>query len=126
MARLFIIGGLLVAGVINLLPVAGVLGTPWLQTLYGIPIASFDLAILLQHRAILFGIVGTLLIAAIFLPALRVAAILAGGVSMGSFVAIAWAVGNYNALLSRIIVADVIGLIALAVALVGMRQLHRI
>ncbi|MGL4324919.1 MAG: hypothetical protein ACRCTD_12850 [Beijerinckiaceae bacterium] len=105
--------GLLVAGIINLLPVAGVFGGPWLQSLYAIQIGSADLEILLRHRALLFGIIGVLLISAVFRPSLRGAALFSGAASMVSFIAIAWLVGGYNPLLSRIIVADLAGLAAL-------------
>ena len=111
--------GLLVAGIINLLPVAGVLGVPWLQSLYAIQIGTVDIEILLRHRALLFGIIGVVLIAAVFRPSLRGVALFAGAASMASFIAIALLVGGYNPLLSRIIVADVAGLAALIPAIVS-------
>ena len=52
---------LLIAGVIHLLPLPGVLGTGNLARLYGITVSDPNTAILLQHRALLFGILGALL-----------------------------------------------------------------
>lgn len=126
MQRRFVALGLLVAGIINLLPLPGALGASWLQSLYGIQIGSPDLQILLQHRAILFGIVGALLIAAIFVPTLRPAAMIAGAVSMVSFIVIAAAVGGYNSWLSRVVAADIVGLLALVVSFFGSRAAMRV
>ena len=49
---------LLITGVINFAPVAGVLTPGMLEKLYGISGLSNDLFILMHHRALLFGIVG--------------------------------------------------------------------
>ena len=58
---------LLVAGVIHLLPLPGALGAGALARLYGLEPAALadpNLALLLRHRAVLFGVVGALLVAA--------------------------------------------------------------
>jgi len=107
---------LFLAGVIHLLPLPGVLGADTLVTLYGIAVDGKNLEILLRHRAILFGILGSLLLAAIFRPALRPAAILAGLASTASFLVIAWQAGDYNAQLARVLGADVLALLCLLVA----------
>jgi hypothetical protein len=111
--------GLAIAGVINLLPVTGVLGASWLKSLYGLEIASSDLEILLRHRALLFGIVGVLLLLAVFRPALRVTALAVGAASMASFIVVALIVGGYTPAIGKIIMADVIGLFALIPASVA-------
>jgi len=98
----------LLAGLANLLPVAGVLSAGRLRALYGVGLEDANLVILMRHRAILFGIVGGLLVASAFHAPLRPAALLAGLISMLSFVAIAWLVGGYNAELRRIIVIDLV------------------
>jgi hypothetical protein len=72
--------------------------------------------ILLQHRAVLFGLLGVLLIVAAFRPELRAVALIAGLVSTVSFLAIAWGVGGYNAQVARVVVADVLALVLLLVA----------
>ena len=106
---------LLVAAV-NLLPVAGVLSKARLEGLYGVPIPDADLEILLRHRAVLFAIVGGLLVAAAFHPPLRPAAVAAGLASMLSFVALAFWVGGSNAALRRVALVDVAASLALVAA----------
>jgi hypothetical protein len=105
--------GLAVAAVINLLPVSGVLGPSWLKSLYGLEIVSSDLEILLRHRALLFGIVGTLLLLSVFRPALRATALGVGATSMVSFIVVALIVGGYSPAIGKIIMVDIIGLLAL-------------
>ncbi|HEU4430681.1 MAG TPA: hypothetical protein VFT98_18110 [Myxococcota bacterium] len=46
---------LLLVGLLNLAPVAGVLGGERLQALYGVGASDSQLVILLRHRALLFG-----------------------------------------------------------------------
>ena len=54
--------GLVVAGVINSIPLIGVLSNSQLERLYGPGIAKADptTIVLLRHRAVLFGIVGSI------------------------------------------------------------------
>lgn len=108
---------LLIAALIHLLPVSGVLGTERLAALYGLVIEEANLQILMRHRAVLFGIVGGLLLAAVFVPGLRVAALVAGLVSVLSFLVLAWQVGGANAQIARVVMADWIALAALAIGL---------
>lgn len=111
-AKLVVIG-LVVAGIINLLPTIGVAGVGRLQALYGFEIANPDLEILLRHRAVLFGIVGVLLLAAALLSELRDVAALVAAASMASFIIVALIVGNYGPAIGKIMIADIIGLLAL-------------
>ncbi len=108
--------GLLVAAAIHLLPLSGVLGGERLALLYGIPVEGADLQILLRHRAVLFGLLGGLLLVAAFRRSLQVLALVAGLVSALSFLVLAWSVGGYNAEIARVFRADVIAVIALAVS----------
>jgi hypothetical protein len=105
--------GLAVAGIINLLPTIGATGAGGLRSLYGFEIANPDLEILLRHRAVLFGIVGALLLAAAIRPGLREVAALVAGASMASFIVIALLVGGYGPAIGKIVIAGVIGLLAL-------------
>lgn len=59
------------AGVIKVTPVIGVLGAERLQALYQMPFDGLDLLLLMRHRAVLFGVVGGLLLVAAFRPSLR-------------------------------------------------------
>lgn len=107
---------LLVAGLIHLLPLPGVLGVAQLERLYGVAIDGPDLEILLRHRAVMFGLLGTLLVAAAFRPEWRALAIAAGLVSVVAFLAIALAVGGYGAAIHRVVVADVVAIACLVLA----------
>ena len=72
----------------------------------------------MRHRAILFGIVGGLLLAAAFHPALRTAAVAAGLTSMLSFVVIAMLQGGANPQIDRVVWVDVVASAALIAAAV--------
>lgn len=113
--RLLVSSMLLVVGVIHLLPVTGVLSAERLAALYGVAVDDPNLAILLRHRAVLFGLLGALLVAAAFLPAWQPAAFIAGFASVVSFLWLAWATGSYNPLIGRVVAADLVALGCLVV-----------
>jgi len=113
---------LILVGVIHLLPLSGALSRERLAALYDVPVEGPDLTILLRHRAILFGLLGAFLLYAAFVPALQAMAIIAGLVSVLSFIAIAASVGGYNAAIRRVVIADRIAVVALVVA-AGLRLL---
>src|SRR4030095_17183156 len=87
----------LLVGLGNLLPVAGVRAAARLEALYGVAIGDPNLLVLMRHRAVLFAIVGVLLVAAAFRPAWRAASLAAGWASMVSFVTLAWLGGGGHA-----------------------------
>ncbi|MFN6169665.1 MAG: phosphopantetheine adenylyltransferase, partial [Burkholderiales bacterium] len=57
---------LVVVAIIHLVPLSGLLGTERLAVLYGIQIEEPNLAILMRHRAVLFGLLGVFLLYAAF------------------------------------------------------------
>jgi hypothetical protein len=116
---------LLVVAVIHLLPVAGVLGSERLATLYGISFSEPNLAILMRHRAVLFGLLGLFFLVAAFRPALQPVAFGAGLVSVLSFLWLAWSVGSYNAQVARVFAADVIALACLVVGVAAYAYVQR-
>lgn len=107
---------LLVTGVIHLLPLAGVTGAPRLATLYGVDIADPNLVLLMRHRAVLFGLLGVYLCGAAFRPAWRTSALVAGFVSVVSFLVLAWMTAGTNVQLDRVVIADLVALACLVVA----------
>ena len=110
---------LVVAGVIHLLPLPGALGAGTLARLYGLDPAALadpNLALLLRHRAVLFGVVGLLLVAAAFDATLRRPALVAGFVSAGAFLVLAQLERGTNAQLGRVVAADVVALACLLAA----------
>jgi hypothetical protein len=104
----------LVAAVINLAPLTGAFAPERMTALYGVSLDDPNLQILMRHRAVLFGLVGGLLLAAAFHPPLRTLGYVAGFTSMVSFLLIAWLVGGYSAEIRRVILLDELGIAALA------------
>lgn len=112
-----IITGLFVlVGIIHLLPVLGVAGGERLSALYNLSLEEPNIAILMRHRAVLFGLMGLFFLYAAFYPAYQWLALFAGVVSVLSFVGLAWSTGGYNAALQRVVMADIVALIALLLA----------
>jgi hypothetical protein len=104
----------LVAAAINLAPLLGAVSPGRMAALYGVSLDDPNLEILMRHRAVLFGLVGGLLLVAAFHPPLRMVGYAAGFSSMLSFLLIAWRVGGYGVEIQRVVLMDVIGIAALA------------
>ncbi len=113
---------LLLAGVINALPFIGVLGAERLQALYAMPFDDANLRILMRHRAVLFGLLGGAMIAAVFIPHWRTPMAVAGLISMVSFIAISTMEGGSSEAIRRVVLADVIASLLLAAALLWARR----
>jgi hypothetical protein len=107
-----------VAGIIHLLPLAGVLGTERLVSLYGLPFDDPNLQIMMRHRAVLFGLLGAFLLLGAFRVEYRLLASVAGLASALSFLWLAWSTGGYNTAIGRVVAADVLAVACLAAALV--------
>ncbi|MFN8987812.1 MAG: phosphopantetheine adenylyltransferase [Burkholderiales bacterium] len=116
---------LVVVAIIHLVPLSGLLGTERLAVLYGIQIEEPNLAILMRHRAVLFGLLGVFLLYAAFRPTFQPAAFVAGFVSVLSFLYLAWSVGGYNAQIGRVFTADIVALVCLVVGAIGYAYLTR-
>lgn len=112
--------GLIIAGVIHLLPVPGLIGSDWLTRLYGVVIVDRDLTIMMRHRALLFGLLGLFLVAAAFRPDWQWLALAAGLVSAIGFIVIAQLVGDYSTSLFRVVLFDIVAIVALAIAGIGL------
>jgi hypothetical protein len=108
---------LALVALIHLAPLAGVLGAARMEAAYGVEIAGPDLALLMRHRAVLFGLLGGLMLAAIFVQALQPWALGLALLSAGAFVLLAWATPGHNANLARVAMVDVA---AVVFALVGL------
>ncbi|MBM4206369.1 MAG: phosphopantetheine adenylyltransferase [Gammaproteobacteria bacterium] len=106
---------ILVVAVIHLLPVIGVSGQERLQALYGARIDSPDLLILMRHRAILFGLLGAVLVIAAFRTELQGFALIAGAVSIVSFLLIALTADSYGPQIQRVVLMDWVALVATAI-----------
>ncbi|MEM1091700.1 MAG: phosphopantetheine adenylyltransferase [Pseudomonadota bacterium] len=112
-------------GLINFLPVIGVIGAAQLHRLYQVSITDTDLTLLMQHRALLLGIVGALMVAAAFRTELRTAAALAGLTSMVGYLLIIGLGDTSNASLIKVAGIDVAAVVILLAALAGDVTLRR-
>jgi hypothetical protein len=115
LASLIVSVSLFIAGVVHLLPLSGVFGGDRIAALYGFDVSNTNLSILLRHRAVLFGLLGALMIVASFTRTLQAVALIAGLVSVVSFIVIANAEGQYNDAIRRVVQVDWFLLIALIV-----------
>jgi len=114
----WLVQAMLVAGaLIHLPPVLGLLGVAQMERAYGVALPGPDLAVLMRHRALMFGLLGGIMLLAVFVPALQVWALLLALLSAGGFVALAFATPGRNAQLARIAWVDVA---AALFALVGL------
>ncbi|MCP3959803.1 MAG: phosphopantetheine adenylyltransferase [bacterium] len=110
---------LILVAIIHLMPLVGVLGSERLEALYGITVDEPNLLILMRHRAVLFGILGTFMVVAAWTPALRTAAFAMGFASVVSFLWLAWSTGGSNAEIGRVVAVDVAALFLLLLGLVA-------
>ena len=106
---------LAIVAIIHLLPLSGAIGSERLASLYGISFDEPNIAILMRHRAVLFGLLGLFMLFAAFAPRFQVAAFVLGFVSVVSFLWLASSVGGYNAAVGRIVTADIVALVCLVV-----------
>lgn len=116
----YVVGAsLLIAGIIHLLPLSGVLGSAQLAALYGMRFDEPNIAILMRHRAVLFGLIGGFMLLAAFRPALRTSALVGGAVSVASFLVLAMTAERYNAQLHRVVLIDAALLVCLLVGAIA-------
>jgi hypothetical protein len=111
---------LVMVAVIHLLPAVGVGGRAPLERLYGTAVDEPNLLVLMRHRAVRFGLLGAFLLAAAFDQRLHFAGVVAGLVSVGSFLVLASRTGAMNAHARRICVVDAVA----AACLLGGLLLH--
>jgi hypothetical protein len=108
---------LLAVGLINIAPVIGVISAQKLESAYSVTLASNDLAILLRHRALLFGILGAFIFYSAFHPFYQPAAMLMSGASMIGFALLVLATGDYNGAIGKVLFIDILGILFLLAAM---------
>lgn len=111
-----------VVGVIHLLPLVGVLGAERLNTLYGIAVGEPNLALLMRHRAVLFGLLGGVMLAGALHEPWRLLAYGLAWVSVVSFMLLAASQPGLNAAVLRVVKVDWVAVVFL---LVGTAALWR-
>lgn len=110
---------LLTAAIIHALPAMGMLGANWLHKLYGIEFTEPNTLLLMQHRALLFGVVALVFLYAIFQPDYRVFALLLGLITTVGFVVLALPFEAHNALIVRVAKIDVVVIMFLVAGLLN-------
>ncbi len=105
-----------IAALIHLPPVIGVLGVAGMEKAYGTRIEGSELAILMRHRAVLLGLLGALLVAAIVDHDLRAAAIVGCLVSDVAFALLCLAHRDHDPAIERILKPDLVSIVVLLVA----------
>jgi hypothetical protein len=109
---------LFVVGLINFLPLIGVLSGAKIAQTYAVELASNDLIILMRHRALLFGLVGGFVLYSIFEPQFQTAALTMAGISMLGFLVIMYSVGGYNASINKVAMVDIVGIVCLILVII--------
>ena len=118
-SRYIVTVSLVIVGIIHVLPLIGVLGAERLAMLYGIPVDEANLEILLRHRAVLFGILGCTFLYAAFKPKFQLFALIAGFVSVNSFLWLVQASEDFNEQIQGVFYADVVALVSLIVGAIA-------
>lgn len=106
---------LLVVGIIHLLPLSGILGVDQLNSLYGLQIGDINTETLLQHRAVLFGLLGSFIIYSIKRTDIQELALIAGLVSVVTFMGIVLGNEPVNAPIMKVFYVDAVALVLLII-----------
>ena len=108
---------LFATGIINFLPALLAILPSRIKNSYGIEVPDASVALLMRHRAVLFGIIGGFMMYAAFQPAYFSLATLMGLLSMASFVLLYFAVGkNVHQELKVVVKMDIFAAVILVTA----------
>ncbi len=109
-------GLIIIIGIIHLLPIIGIMGAERLSSLYGLTIREPNLVLLMQHRAVLFGLLGAFFILSAFQSSLQPYTFAGGFISILSFLFLAWISPQNNGAIQKVVMVDIIALICLIAA----------
>lgn len=107
---------LVIVGLINFIPVAGVLSVQKLEGAYNIALSSNELMILMRHRALLFGVLGGFILYSAFVPSYQTTAMIMAGISMVGFAVLAHSATGFNTSINKVLIVDYVGIFFLAIA----------
>lgn len=116
MTERILTGCLLLVALIHLMPTIGVMSAGKLISLYEVDINNANLELLMRHRAVLFGLLGSFIAYAAFHPHLHALALIAGFASVLSFLYLSYSIGTLNSAMQKVVVADLVALLALIIA----------
>jgi hypothetical protein len=108
---------LFIVGIINLSPLIVFFDFAKTVELYGVPIDGESLIILMRHRAVLLGLVGSALICAAFKPEFRPFAIALALVSKLTFIFLTFTASDYSVEVGQVALIDVGAIVFLAAVL---------
>ena len=112
---------LFLAGIINLIPSLLAFLPDKISKSYGIEIPNGNYELLLRHRAILFGIIGGLIIYAAIVKKYYEIATTVGLISMGSFILLYVLIDkDINSELTKVMMFDVVATVILCIGLLLM------
>ena len=115
---------LITVGLINFLPVIGIISAGKLSAAYAVELIGNDIVILMRHRALLFGLIGGFMLYSVWKPSYQSVAMVMAAISMLGFLFFVAAADHYNASITKIAIIDLIGLAGLAIA-AGLKYLSR-
>lgn len=99
-----------ILALVHLVPALAALAPSRISRLYGIDPGDKSLLVLLQHRAILLGLVGAAFASAAHLESVRWPVLIGGSMSMVGFIIITAAHGQLKSRLGRIALIDAMAL----------------
>jgi heme A synthase len=107
---------LFISGIINILPSLLAFLPDKISKSYGIEIPNANYELLLRHRAILFGIIGGLMIYSALVKKYYELSTIAGLVSMTSFILLYFIIGkDINQELNKVMMIDVVATVILCI-----------
>jgi hypothetical protein len=106
---------LFLAGVINFIPSSLAFLPKKINASYGINVTDGNLELLLRHRAVLFGIIGGLMIFSAISKRYYDLSVIIGSISMVSFVILYYSIGTINDELKKVMLFDVAAIVVLAI-----------
>jgi hypothetical protein len=110
---------LFIAGVINLLPSVLAFLPDKISKSYGIEIPNENYELLLRHRAILFGIIGGLMIYSAVAKKHYEVSTFIGLISMVSFIVLFFLIGkDINSELKKVMSIDIVGTVILCIGFI--------
>ena len=108
---------LFLVGVINFVPIIGLLSLDKINQTYGLSVVDNNLAILLRHRALIFGLIGGLILYSVFNTQYQGVAIVIAAISMVGYLLLFGSVGGANQELLKAAKIDIVGIVLLALAI---------